>query len=50
MLLVTVGLWAALHSVTLLITLGQQSALPVTAYWAVAVMALLTALYRSRQS
>ena len=50
MLLVTVGLWAALRSVMLLITLGQQSALPVTAHWAVAVMALLAALYRSRQS
>ncbi len=49
-LLATVGFWAALRSVMLLTTLGQQSVLPVAAHWAVAAMALLAALYRSRQS
>lgn len=49
-LLAAVGLWAALRSVMLLITLGQQSVLPVATHWAVAAMALLAALYRSRQS
>jgi hypothetical protein len=48
-LLTAVGFWAALRSVMLLITLGQQSALPVAAHWAVAAMALLTALYRFRR-
>jgi hypothetical protein len=49
-LLAVVGLWAALRSVVLLITPGPQSVLPVAAHWAVAAMALLAALYRSRQS
>jgi len=49
-LLATVGFWVALRGAILLSTLGQQSVLPVATHWAVAVLALVAALYRSRQS
>ncbi len=49
-LLATIGLWVALLGVTLRVSPNQPSPLPVVAHWWVAALALLTALYRSRNS
>jgi len=48
--LAALGFWAALRGAVLSITLDQQSALRVVAYWLVAALALLAALYQIRQS
>lgn len=49
-LLAAAGIWAASRSATLMINPDQGSVLPVAVHWAVAAMALLAALHRSRQS
>jgi len=49
-LLAAVGIWAAWRSAMLMISSDQGSVLPVAGHWAVAAIALLAALYRSRQS